>query len=716
MRARVRRSPSHRLSVALIAGLGAVACDAGSPRSADDIASAVAGIDDSILASGADAADWLAFGRTFDEQRFSPLTQVTADNAGELGVAWFVDLPNDRTLYGTPLVVDGVMYYEGSWNVLRAVDATSGELLWEYDPEVIEHAGDRLRIMWDASRGIAMYEGRIFIATADGRLIAVDAATGAELWSSMTVDPSEPLMITGAPKAFRGLVVIGNGGTEFGATRGYVDAYDAVTGLRMWRWWVVPGNPADAFENEAMAMAAETWNGEWWEHGGGGNVWHGITYDPDFDQVLIGTGNGSPWNQRIRSPGGGDNLFLSSVVALDATTGKYKWHYQTTPGETWDYNSNMDIVLADLEVGGREVKAALHAPKNGFFYVIDRSDGSLISAQNFAHVTWATGIDMETGRPIEVPGARYQDSLTLVFPGPLGAHSWHAMSFNPTTGLAYIPAMDMPGGYGETTVDVETWESPDWRFDSGIDANTADVPADFGTGSLKAWDPVTQTLAWEVEKPGIASAGTLTTAGNLVFQGQADGYLVAHRADTGEEVWRGGLGLGVAAPPVTYAVDGTQYVAILVGWGGAGPAFMGSLVAKHGWAYKAQPRRLIAFALGGEVDLPPTPPPVLPEPLDDPAFVVDADMATRGGLTYAQACAMCHGGGAVSGGVAPDLRASPLPLQREAFNNVVLGGALLENGMPRFSAGLTELEVEGIRHYIRSQAALRLEAEPSEAR
>jgi quinohemoprotein ethanol dehydrogenase len=659
-------------------------------------------VDDEAIAATEQGGDWLAFGRAYDEQRFSPLRAIGETNVGRLGVAWYVDLPRDRTLYGTPLVVDGTMYYEGSYNVLRAVDAATGRQLWEYDPRVIEHAGDRLRIMWDASRGIAFYRGRIFVATLDGRLIAVDAATGHEVWSTLTVNPELPLVITGGPKVFRGLVVIGNGGTEWGAIRGYLDAYDAETGERRWRWYTVPGNPADGFENAAMAMAAETWTGEWWKFGGGGTVWHGITYDPDFDQVLIGTGNGTPWNQRIRSPGGGDNLFLSSVVALDATTGEYRWHYQTTPGETWDYNSNMDIVLADLTIGGREVKAALHAPKNGFFYVLDRADGRLLSAEAFTEVTWATGIDPATGRPMETAEARYPDGPAEVLPGALGAHSWHAMSFNPGTGLVYLPAIALAGGYGEETIDVARWESPtDFQFQTGTDPLITDVPADAGGGSLKAWDPVAQRLVWEVEKPGIWSAGTLTTAGNLVFQGQADGRLVAHRATDGAILWNASLGLGISAPPITYSVGGRQYVAVLVGWGGAGPAFLGSLAAKHGWAYRAQTRRLVAFALDADVELPASPAPLRPSPVHDESFVVDLDRAEVGARLYAATCLMCHGAGAVSGGVAPDLRASRILLWREAFEDVVLHGSLRPNGMSAFP-NLTPGDAENIRHYVRS--------------
>ena len=685
------RRPILTAAVVLLA----VACTEGAPRPV---------VDDAALTDVEQGGDWRAFGRTYDESRFSPLTEIDESNVAELGVAWYRDLPEDRTLYGTPLVNDGVMYFEGSYNVLRAVDAASGELLWEYDPEVIRHAGDRLRIMWDASRGIALYGGNVYVATVDGRLIAVDAETGEERWSTLTLDPELPLTITGAPKVFRGLVLIGNGGTEFGPIRGYLDAYDAETGQRVWRWYTVPGNPADGFENDAMAMAAETWTGEWWKFGGGGTVWHGITYDPEFDQVIFGTGNGSPWNRRIRSPGGGDNLFLCSVVALDATTGEYRWHYQTVPGETWDYNSNMDIVLADLTIDGREVKAALHAPKNGFFYVLDRENGELVSAEPFADITWATGMDEETGRPIEAVGARYEDSLTLVFPSAVGAHSWHAMSYNPETGLAYIPAIDLAGGFGEETIDVATWESPNWTFDAGVDPLVDDVPADAGSGSLKAWDPVRQA-----EKPGIWSAGTLTTAGNLVFQGQADGRLVAHRATDGEVLWTADLGLGISAPPITYAVDGRQHVAILVGWGGAGAAFMGSLAAKHGWAYRAQPRRLVAFALDGQVELPPSPPPVLPTLVAGEDFQVDARLAEAGGPIYAGKCVMCHGAGAVSGGVAPDLRASPVVLSREAFEEVVLRGGLRANGMSRFP-DLTPEDSEALRHYIRSQVPVVEEA------
>ncbi|MDX1493838.1 MAG: PQQ-binding-like beta-propeller repeat protein, partial [Longimicrobiales bacterium] len=355
-------------------------------------------VDDAALADGT-RTDWPGFGRTSDQQRFSPLTQIDAASVDGLAPAWYLDLPDDKGLVSTPLVVGGTLYFIGSMNRVRAVDAATGDLLWTYDPRVQDYA-ERMRVGWDHNRGIAYWGDKVYVATWDGRLNAVDAASGTEVWSATTIDPTLPMYITGAPIVFDGKVLVGNGGTEHGPSRGYVTAYDAETGEELWRFWIVPGNPADGFESAAMEMAAETWTGEWWIHGGGGNAWHGFTYDAELDQLYIGTGNGSPWNQKIRSPDGGDNLFLSSIVALDPDTGDYLWHYQTTPGETWDYNSNMDIVLADLVIDGVERKVLMHAPKNGFFYVLDRTDGALISAEPFTEVTWATHVDMETGRPV----------------------------------------------------------------------------------------------------------------------------------------------------------------------------------------------------------------------------------------------------------------------------------------------------------------------------
>jgi len=660
-------------------------------------------VDGAAIANEQDTGNWLSYGRTYSEQRYSPLDQINENTVAGLKADWALELPTDRTLLATPIVVDGVMYISGSYSVVRAVDAQSGKVLWTYDPKTLEVAGDRQRIFWDSNRGVAFWKGKVFVATGDGRLNAIDAKTGKEVWSAVTIDPKLPMYINGAPRVFRDKVIIGNGGTEVGANRGYVTAYDTETGKQAWRFYIVPGNPADGFEDETQAMAAKTWTGEWWKHGGGGNTWNGFTYDPEFNRIYIGTGNGSPWNRNIRSPGGGDNLFLCSIVALDADTGKYAWHYQTTPGETWDYNSNMDIVLADLNIDGKPVKALMHAPKNGFFYVIDRSTGKLISAEKFGKVDWAEYVDLKTGRPVERKGARYEDGQELVWPSPFGIHNWHAMSFNPNTGLVYIPVMELPGMFTDKGIDRSIWQSPNFSIDPGVEFAREDIPVNAGTGALRAWDPVAQKLRWEVKLPGVWNPGTLTTGGNLVIQGRTDGKLVAYRATDGESLWQFDAGLGISAPPVTYTVNGKQHIALLVGWGGAGPAVGGSLQAQHGWAYRAQPRRLISFSLEGKADLPKLPPPSFAKPLKQEDFKVDEMLAQQGNVLWAKHCVLCHGAGAVSGGYAPDLRASTIPLYDAALQDVVVKGSRQAAGMPRFhefSAG----DLKALQHYIRREA------------
>jgi len=664
-------------------------------------------VDDAALSNESDGTNWLAYGRTYSETRYSPLDQINTDTVSRLGIQWFLDLPDDRTLVSTPLVVDGVLYFTGSYSVTRAVDARSGKVLWEYDPQSIEHAGDRLRIMWDTSRGLAYWKGKVIIATIDGRLVAIDAKTGKRVWETNTIIGDKAYYITGAPKVFRGKVIIGNGGTEQEAARGYVTAYDAETGEQAWRFFVVPGNPADGFENEAMKMAAATWTGDWWKFGGGGNVWNGVTYDPEFNQVIVGTGNGSPWNRKIRSPGGGDNLFLCALVALDADTGEYKWHYQTVPGETWDYNSNMDIVLADLELDGRKVKALMHAPKNGFFYVLDRKDGKLLSAEKIGKVTWASHIDMETGRPVEIPGARYEDGEETVWPSPFGVHSWHAMSYNPNTGLAYIPTIEMPALFTDVGIDLKNWRSPKYRLRPGVAFGTEDSAPDAGLAALLAWDPIAQKRVWKVDLPNNWNPGTLTTAGNLVFQGQADGDFVAYDAKTGAALWSVNVGSGVSAPPISYTVDGVQYISLLVGWGGGG-LNLGTLAAQHGWAYKIHPRRLFTFALDGNVPMPPSPPPFFPQPVDVPEFQIDEALAESGKKAFAESCLWCHGSAAVSGGYGPDLRASPVSLTYKGFRTVLVEGRQ-PLGMPRF-VDYSEEELQGLYHYVRQQARKAVEA------
>ena len=659
-------------------------------------------VNDATLTEVGDGSNWLGFGRNYSEQRYSPLDQINEDTVSRLGAEWVLDLPESRQLTGTPLAIDGVLYFTGSYSYTRAVDAKTGKVLWEYDPESIKHSGDRLRIMWDQNKGPAFWNGKLIISTIDGRLVGLDAKTGEKIWETMTIDPRRSYYITGAPKVFKGKVIIGNGGTEQEAARGYVTAYNADTGEQEWRFWIVPGNPADGFENAAMEMAAETWTGEWWKFGGGGNTWHGITYDPEFDQILMGTGNGSPWNAKIRSPGGGDNLFLCSIVAVDADTGEYKWHYQTTPGETWDYNSNMDIVLADLKFGGQTVKALMHAPKNGFFYVINRENGELLSAEKLGKVTWASHVDLKTGRPVEIAGARFEDGEETVWPSAYGVHSWHAMSYNPNTGLVYIPTIEMPAVWRDTGIDFAAWESPSFRISVGVEFNAEDTPADYGLAYLVAWNPLTHEKVWEHKLPPVWNPGTMTTAGNLVFQGRADGEFAAYQAETGEKLWSTQLGLGISAPPITYSVDGKQYISLLVGWGGAG-LLSGSLSAQHGWKYGTHTRRLFTFALDGANVMPVSSPPTYAKPVDPAGFEINEDLAAYGQQKYAESCSICHGGGAVSGGGAPDLRESPLAMSLEALSSVLIDGAIQSRGMPRFPT-YGEREVEGVLHYVRKMA------------
>lgn len=648
-------------------------------------------------------SEWLAYGRTHSEQRFSPLTAINDTTVSGLKVDWYLDLPNDIGLVSTPLVIKGVLYFCGTMNIVRAVDAVTGKRIWEYDPEVGAAVGKNKKAGWSHNRGLSFYNGKIFASTWDGRLLALDHKTGKLIWSTQTFDPKKALNITGAPKAFKGKVLIGNGGSERGPARGYVTAYDAETGKQAWRFFIVPGNPADGFENEAMKMAAETWTGEWWKLGGGGNAWHGFTYDPELDLIYIGTGNGGPWNRKIRSPNGGDNLFLCSIVALDPDTGEYRWHYQTTPGESWDYNSNMDIVLADLmirESGGKKTKVILHAPKNGFFYVINRETGKLISAEPFVETSWASHIDLKTGRPVERPNARYDTGKFYLTPSAHGAHSWHAMSYNPMTGLVYLPTIHDASYYSDEGVDKEHWESIEFKGGIGVRLSSPDsMPRPYG-GSLQAWDPVRQKQVWSVPQNELWNAGTLTTAGNLVFQGRADGILYAYNARTGDVLWTFDTGLGISAPPITYRINGRQYISILVGWGGA---FAGVGNKALGWEYGKHLRRLITFSLEGNAVLPKLAPPYFPVPLDAPDFKLDDKLVAQGAGEYGANCGGCHGGRVIAMGMAPDLRASPLALNLDLFRSVVKEGSKVNRAMPAFP-DLTDQQLLSIMHFIRKRA------------
>ncbi|MDY0006392.1 MAG: PQQ-dependent dehydrogenase, methanol/ethanol family [Spongiibacteraceae bacterium] len=666
-------------------------------------------VDNALLAGDPDGVHWAGYGRGFDEQRYSPLDQINTDTVKQLRLASYLDLADMHTVTTVPLAVDGIIYFAAGYSVIHAVDAKSGKLLWRYDPEIWKTHPDKLRRAW-GSRGLAIWKGLVYVGTVDGRLIAVDTRTGKPVWSVATTEANDSRYVTGAPRVFNDKVIIGHGGAEYGAVRGYVTAYDSRTGKQVWRFYITPGNPADGFENEAMAMAAKTWTGEWWKFGGGGTVWNAMTYDPEFNRIYLGTGNGSPWNRKIRSPGGGDNLFLSSVLALDADTGEYAWHYQTNPGETWDYNSSMDMVLATVALEGKQRKVLMHAPKNGFFYVIDREDGQLISAEKIVKATWAEKINVATGRPVEAPNARYENGPVLLWPGSTGAHSWHPMAFSPLTGLAYLPAREVSGYYSDEGVDKKSWTfRPGFNFANGLGAKAGSevAPTDQASCSLLAWNPVTQTEAWRIPTPGAFGGGIMTTGGNLVMQADAEGKLNAYRADNGELLWSYDLGVGTLSPPITYLVDDKQYVSILVGWAGAVQAnsvqAIGAPTAHEDWVGREQPRRLLTFTLDGKATLPKhqLSPPV---PIHDPGFKIDAWKAARGEAVYGMKnCVICHGVGAVAGGYAPDLRASAVPLSADGFALIVREGALQPRGMPAFSE-LTDSDLEAMQHYIRKRA------------
>jgi len=647
--------------------------------------------------------DWPGFGRTAGEQHFSPLTGIDDANVGRLGLLWSLDLPTQNSV-SSPIAVDGVLYVATGYSVVRAIDAPTGRVIWEHDPKAPERAGIKLRQGWGI-RGLAYGYGMIFIGTHDGRLLALDAKTGAQRWSTQTIPRDTPAFISGPPRVFDGKVIIGFGGGDVSAVRGYVTAYDATTGKQAWRFYTVPGNPADGFEDKAQAMAAKTWSGDWWRYGGGGTVWNAMTFDPGTGTMILGVGNGSPWNHKVRSEGKGDNLFLASIVGLDAKTGAYKWHYQVNPGESWDYNASMDIQLADLEIGGRQRQVLMTAPKNGFFYVIDRTDGTLISAEPFVKISWASRIDRKTGRPIENPAARYPNGTTFtMWPGPVGAHTWLPSAFSPRTGLAYIPAIEMATSYNDVGITRENWvRAPGSAVDGAANPNfvVKDAGPTNATSSLIAWNPVTQKQVWKVPTPGPWNGGVMATAGNLVFQGRIDGRFNAYAANDGRLLWSFAAQAPVTAPPISFAVNGRQYVTVLTGMGTSGAAFGALLPVSID--YRTQARRVLTFAIGGKAILPASAP-YHAVAAEDPGYAPEPALAGVGAVIYARRCAVCHGVNAIAAGQAPDLRASPVPPAAEAFATIVQGGALVENGMPKFEE-LGPNELAGLRAYIRGKAA-----------
>ena len=651
--------------------------------------------------ANSEPGNWMSDGRTYSGQRYSPLKQIDADNIKQLGLAWHYDIKEGK--YGqeaTPIVVDGVMYVSTDLSRVKALDAKTGKEIWSFDPEV--DGSWLLHVCCGfVNRGVAVWKGKVYVGTLDGRLIAIDAKTGKQVWSTQTFDKSRGYAITGAPIVVKGKVIIGNAGAENDA-RGYVTAYDADTGKQAWRFYTVPGNPADGFKSKAMEMAAKTWSGEWWKAGGGGVVWNSFSYDPELNLLYFGTSNGVQWARKLRDPSGKDNLFVSSVIALNADTGEYVWHYQEVPGDQWDFNSCQNVILADLTIDGKPRKVLLHAQKNGFFFVLDRETGKPISIAPFAKVNWTKGYDMATGRPVLTKAALYgkRGKPTLIIPGPAGAHNWEPMAFNPGTGLVYIPAQESSFTFllqknfsqRKLTSNLGVDQSPL----TPVDDNGKAITPPKSTGSLLAWNPVTQKEAWRVQYPATNNGGILTTAGNLVVQGTAEGNLAIYRADTGEMIWSSPAQTGIVAAPISYEVDGEQYIAIDAGWGGFVPLMMPSGVSVN-------VNRVLAFKIGGTDTLPALPKVEKPK-LTPPAPTGTPKTIEAGLHTYHRYCAGCHGPKAVAGQLTPDLRYSAALADKDLWFSITSDGALQSGGMGAFGSELSHADLSAIRDYVIAQA------------
>jgi quinohemoprotein ethanol dehydrogenase len=669
--------------------LAATACLFGSIPAAAHSYAAVDGKRLRAADSPANSGEWMSYGRDYNEQRFSPLKQIDATNVSRLGLAWYADLAERGGSYETtPIEVDGEIFVTSPWSKVYAFDALTGRQLWKYDPKVPGEFAVKL-CCGIVNRGVAVWKGKVIWGTLDGRLLAVDAKTGQKIWETQATDPTKWLSITGAPRIADGRIFIGEAGSEF-EERGYMAAYDTETGKELWRWWAVPGDPSKGFEQPELKWAAKTWHGEWWKQGGGGTPWDGITYDPVTGDVYFGTGNGATWPAELRSPGGGDNLFTASIVALDAKTGKFKWYYQETPSESFDFDSTAQITVADLVIDGRKRHVVMHAPKNGIFYVLDAKTGKVLSAKPFVPtVNWMTGFDKaDNFRPILNPEADYGKTGKGWWLVGFQSHVWYPMSFNPETGLVYVPT-----NYAMFPYVAEAGAKMGNQLLSINIAKCPQMPAPKveGMGSyLLAWDPVKQQAAW-TQRAGDGRAGTMTTAGNLVFQGTAPHNFTAFRADTGEKVWSVDSQAQAVGGAVSYSVDGVQYIAVVAaGAGGFGGSY-----------WQPNYARLLVYKLDGKATLP-AQQPYTPPALNPPAEFGDAAQLTQGEKQYTAHCASCHGTSDMVrvSSLFPDLRYAGALWSPDAFKAIVIDGGLQANGMVSFRDVLTPQDAEAIRAYV----------------
>jgi len=653
--------------------------------------------------------EWLSYGRTYREQRFSPLDNINRDNIGELDLAWSFKFDTARGMEATPIVHNGVIYVSTGWSHVHALDARTGQELWHYDAKVPK-AQLAKTCCGPVNRGVAIWQDnantplQVFFGALDGRLIALDAKTGEENWSIQSTPTDGNYSVTGAPRIVKGMVIIGNGGAELGV-RGYVSAYDVNTGEMKWRFYTVPGDRNKPQESLALEAALETWSGDEWYKlgGGGGTAWDSLVFDPELDLLYIGTGNGSPWNRDLRSPGGGDNLYLSSIVALRPDTGEYVWHYQVTPADNWDYTATQQLVLAELEINGEPRSVIMQAPKNGFFYVLDRKTGELLSAEKFAKATWATHVDMGTGRPVESKFADYQkNGGSYIWPSPYGAHNWQPMSFSAKTGLMYIPAQSIPAYFSA----VEEVMYRVNRWNTGVDLNTNRDPKSWVAarasmdaliyGELVAWDPIKKQRAWQVQHAKPSNGGILSTAGDLVFQGTWDGTFAAYDAYDGEKLWQYKSDSAVLAGPMTFELDGEQYVAVAQGSGGTVMITVGDELQRN----KTNQNKLLVFKKGqfNQTN------PVANEELTTiralgHAANTDPNLIKLGESIYHNNCASCHGINALSNYVVPNLRYMNEQTHSD-FASIVIGGARTHKGMIGFYETLGVDDVDAIHAYL----------------
>jgi quinohemoprotein ethanol dehydrogenase len=640
-----------------------------------------------VMADAAAGTNWMVNGRTNDSKHFSPLRQINDQNVGNLGLAWYLDYDGAMGIVSEPIVVDGVIYVSAPLSKIYAVEASTGKLLWKYDPQI--RLDQALNGSYSArtNGGVAVWNGKVYVGTGDCRLIAIDAATAQKIWEATVCEPTQT-GITGAPRVAKGKILMGYNGSD-DAVRGALAAYEAETGKELWRFWTVPGDPAKPFETKELEMASKTWHGEGSWKIGGGDVWHAITYDDPTGLVIFGTagadvGYGEMTGVKIT----GEKLFSQCIIAVKADTGEYVWHYQT--GTEGVHNENNQIMMADLMINGEKRHVLLTAPKNGFFYILDAKTGKLLSAKPLVKTTWASAYDIQSAKPVLIPASQGGGRQWTV-------HNWWPMSYSSLTGLVYIPTTDRRA---ETKAAVEAGESGEGLY-----------------GKLIAWDPIAEVARWSVEEQIAVNGGVLSTAGNLVFQGQGTGEFAAYAADTGKNLWSIQTKSAIESIPVTFSVKGEQYVITSVGWGSGSRLFapartMATPESKRG------PTRLYAFKLGGKIPFP-TPQIEIPPVPKPPELKASAETIHKGEKLYVSFyCEGCHspgidGSGAwVEDGAIPDLRYAPPEVHKDWYG-IVLGGSHWSKGMPGLAdppkfafpnAHMTVADADAVHAYVIDQA------------